>query len=254
MKTHIVLQKSLSEATTIFQREVNRLLTRERSKYGNTFHADLTEEEKANISEQFLSPMETLAHQLFFGGYLETKYTQNGTHITKQIYLSKIEFYLHECGENGIIKDFGMYHIPDFAKTYVASKLPKECFEGASEEDRFYLTPFPVGALHSHSSGIDITLDDKDNRFRASVLIRGYVVEGKYDGRSTYLYDQLLMGASVFNEGLSIKWVDELKRDNAIKEIRNGPRQNLTVKVIENHQKKDTGCKDTRKWQFYINE
>lgn len=254
MKTHIVLQKSLSEATTIFQREVNCLLTRERSKYGNTFYADLTEEEKANISEQFLSPMEALAHQLFFGGYLETKYSQNGNPITKQIYLGKVEFYLHECGENGIIKDCGMYHIPDFAKTYVASKLPEECFEGASEEDCFYLTPFPVGALHSHSSGIDITLDDKDNRFRASVLIRGYMVDDKYDGRSTYLYDQLLMRANIFDDGLSIKWVDEPKKDDEMKEIRNGSRQNLTVKVIENHQKKDTGQKDTRKWQFYINK
>lgn len=240
--SHISLQQSLLDAINVFQEEIRTLLDREKSKYGNTPYKDLTTEEKQKVSGQFESPMETLAHYLFFGGYLQIQSSHDDERITKRLYLSKVEFYLHECADSGIIKDFGMYHIPELAKNR----------EKGTENYKFYSTPFPLGALHSHGSGIDITFDDEKDQFRASALIRGYTVDEKYDEHSTFVYDQLLMGASILGEGLSIKWVEHVARP--IRRIGNGSRARLNEKEIVDFQQKDTGRKDTRKWQFYIIE
>lgn len=99
-----------------------------------------------------------------------------------------IEFYYHEEWDNGI-KDFIVYHRN--SKTSLPST-------------------FPLGVLHNHVSGIDITFErgnDAKNAVRASMLIREYEIDGKNEERSTLLYEALYQQASIF-DGISVKWVD----------------------------------------------
>ena len=137
------------------------------------------------LDEQF----EKIARQVFFGGYFQVN-------DCRRIYPEEIEFYYHEEDENGL-KDPVMYHTDDH------EKKP---------------TPyFPLCALNFHASGLDVTFENQEKRCRASFLIRGYKVcdfdgtkwiETKlFEGRSTYIYEDMLMNAPVFN-GITIKWHD----------------------------------------------
>lgn len=70
--------------------------------------------------------------------------------------------------------------------------------------------PFPLGTLHNHASGIDITFekgDTPENAVRASMLVREFEIDGLNDDRSTFLYDALYQQSSVF-DGISVEWVD----------------------------------------------
>ncbi len=128
----------------------------------------------------------TLAKVFLYGGYLlinnETK-----------IYVHDIEFYYHE--ENGRISDPIVYH---------QNKNGKQ------------IDYFPLGYLHQHISGIDITFEKKDV-YRASALIRAFdvvnrenIVLVKNDKRSTFIYDYLSLVNDVFSTStLSVKWVDQ---------------------------------------------
>jgi hypothetical protein len=124
-----------------------------------------------NLKDEF----KKLAEQFFFGGYLLVN--------DKKIYLTDIEFYYHEDKDGGI-KDYIMYR----------------------KDEKDYFT---LGSLYAHLSGIDFTFENKENKYKASVLIRGYKIEGKQEDRPTYLYNYLLDNFSLFEEGLRIKWQDE---------------------------------------------
>ena len=113
----------------------------------------------------------------------------------RRIYPLEVEFYYHEEEENGL-KDPVMYHTDD--------------------HDGRKLEYFPLGSLNCHVSGIDITFENKEKRYRASFLIRKYKV-CKYDGemwqvdkecesRSTYIYEDMFMHIPLFN-GINVKWI-----------------------------------------------
>lgn len=132
-----------------------------------------------------------LARMLIFGGYFLIN-------KTRRIHLKEIEFYYHEEMEGGL-KDPVMYHTTD-------------------HEKRQDLPYFVFGSFNCHASGIDITFENKDKKYRASFLIRGYKVESLNDGewvttkdferRSTYIYEDMMMGLSL-DKGLCIEWVNE---------------------------------------------
>ena len=114
-----------------------------------------------------------------------------------EIHPTSIEFYFHEedtCSSTPI-KDYIVYHKGD--KEY-----------------------YPLGMLHNHISGIDLTFEKEDSKVRASVLIREFSVIYSdddsrrehlgikpRDGRSTYCYPALFSQFSVF-DGFSVRWVD----------------------------------------------
>ena len=83
------------------------------------------------------------------------------------IYLHEIEFYYHSENEaESTIHDWAMYH------------------RGSNIEY------FPVGSLHPHKSGIDVTFERKGS-YRASFLIRKYRIGKEIINSPTYLREDL---------------------------------------------------------------
>lgn len=159
-----------------------------------------------------------------------------------RIYPTVVEFYYHEEGEGGI-KDPIVYHRNTLS----------------SEKDLI-----PVGILHHHVSGVDITFEHNIGRIvRASVLIRAFSIEGSINnasmdafsipltnnGNSTHLYAALFSQFSLF-DGFAIKWEDG-KEPARIKE---GERKNVFRYNIETNKKGQqiyvkTDIKCPRLWQ-----
>lgn len=132
---------------------------------------------------------ESLAKHFLFGGYFEVG--------NKQIYLRDIEFYYHDEDVNipNRVEDKKMYHISD--------NNPKEKL----------LKYFIQGSFHEHVSGLDFCFENKELKFRASILMRAVEVREKdtiyIEKRPTYVPGVFLMGNSVFGNGFNIKWHDE---------------------------------------------
>lgn len=186
----------------------------------NSFHTEVNDFIEIKHSEGNLeTPMKDLANQFLYGGYLHVTGLADGVPVNKMVFLNAIEFYYHECIRSGVhaasrIKDYGMYHIPDEADSPEPKTKPQK------EEAAWRKRTFAKGSLHTHVSGIDITFEDsrEKDRFRASILIREYIVVDnlnfdniEVEPRPTFLYDELMMGTSILGySSLSIKWVDTI--------------------------------------------
>lgn len=149
-----------------------------------------------------------------------------------------VELYYHEESEGGI-KDPIVYHRNSKNNT---EKI------------------FPIGTLHNHVSGIDITFEHgctPSTAVRASILIREFEVNGKNDERSTKLYEALYQQASLF-DGISIEWVDGDQLPNVVQ----SPRKNVAMFYNDRDKMKAKDhpeqphtidgkfVQDMRKWQF----
>lgn len=157
-----------------------------------------------SLSQQF----KRIAQHLIYCGHFEVR--SNGK-LYRSIYLDTVEFYYHEEGD-GEIKDYIVYHRNK-------NKTPDK-----------YLPAFPLGSLHTHVSGVDITFEDqsKEPEYRASVLIRAFHVEDhiqtkglpqcpKVETHSTYLYNYLFMGLPI-NDDVQIKWVVDSNHTDSVPE------------------------------------
>ncbi len=94
---------------------------------------------------------------------------------------------------------------------------------------------FEMGQLNAHNSGIDITFENKEKKYRAGMLIRGFKIVDtfpigkddsifKYDGRSTYVYEAMLNHGNI-GKGITIDWVAEdnyfnVKESDIVKDCR----------------------------------
>ncbi len=94
------------------------------------------------LDHQFLE----IAKYIFYGGYFSVN-------DNRRIYPEDIEFYYHEEDENGL-KDPVMYHTNDHEKKNVPY--------------------YSIGSLNFHISGVDVTFEKKEKKYRASFLIRKY--------------------------------------------------------------------------------
>ena len=176
-------------------------------------HGDNKDEKVKNLTEQF----EAIATRMIYGGHFEVI---GGGEIVRQIYIHTVEFYYHEesndKNDNNAVHDYIVYH--------------RNALKG---EDKYQKTvvPFPVGSLNAHQSGIDITFEDPHGNYRASALIRAFMVKegwneesdffddfpnNKKKGdtvnpRSTYLYDYLFQNAIL---PVSIVWRDTPIKSN----------------------------------------
>ena len=183
-----------------------------------------------------------LAKKMLYGGHFEVRDNSKGV-VLRRVFLHTVEFYFHE--ENGGEKDLIVYH------RNKGSKKP---------------SPFPIGSLHTHVSGIDITFEAPDASYRASALVRAFQIKNDTEEtyvkienpqkmtnptveyRSTYLYNYLFMDMAISNGGLTVRWVPDSR---PIEGFYQGFRKN--VEQFGPDEKKN-GKQDTRPWAFSIEE
>ena len=142
----------------------------------------------ANSIDKLTIQFENIAQVVFNG-----RFVVNGEY---EIYPIEIEFYYHD-EEKGTIIEPQMYHIKE-------------------------LPYFPIGSLCPNRSGVDMTFE-REGKYRASFLIRGYTYKSLVDGevytnrdiskkaivfKPQYLWEDLFGNATLFKQGLSIIWVD----------------------------------------------
>lgn len=188
------------------------------------------DEKNGKISEAFKPIAETILSGHF-------KVTKNNSDSYVTVHPTCVEMYYHEEGEGEEkIKDYIVYH--------------RDSNEGKR------MPVFPIGVLHNHVSGIDITfekvVDDLPVRF--SALIREFWIDKsnkkeeqteKYgeenikvytesdpEKRSTYLYEALYSQYSVF-DGFSVQWIDGNENDR--KKIRCNTRLNVAEYEMKNN-------------------
>lgn len=181
----------------------------------------------------------------------------NGCFLVKNQYiieLGSIELYYHE--ENGPIKDYIMYH----RENRICPKI-KEYNNGE-------LPYFDFGSFNLHQSGVDITFENEQEKYRASFLIRAFRVVPAgdkvlnthilFDSRSTFIFDELFCGGISWGHNAEnpIKWVSCDNNISNIKLLKN-PRRNVN-KYGEPIFNRDKGIwnderlkeRDLRAWQF----
>lgn len=168
------------------------------------------DDKNGKISEAFKPIAETI-----LSGYF--KVTKNNSDSFVTVHPTCVEMYYHEEGEGeDKIKDYIVYH--------------------RDSNDGKRMPVFPIGVLHNHVSGIDITFEKVVDELpvRFSALIREFWIDKsnkkeeqteKYgeenikvytesdpEKRSTYLYEALYSQYSVF-DGFSVQWVDGNEND-----------------------------------------
>lgn len=186
------------------------------------------------------------------------------TSLSRTVYVvpTCIEFYYHDEIES--------------------EKVPVDAIIGASDSEYAACDPivyhrndaahpnrplFPIGTLHNHVSGIDITFErgaSSSSAVRVSVLIREFKMFGESDEirdvleykeddfgsetRSTYLYGALFSQFSIF-DGFEVKWVDGIV---AAVEIAVALRKNVCQfkKTGNMKYQKLEKQEDVRLWQF----
>lgn len=173
----------------------------------------------------------------------------NGYFLINDLYvldIGSIELYYNEEDADGI-KDARMYHTNENLPKSYRNRIDKysldqlPLFYRAVIENSGY-PYFTLGSFNLHQSGVDITFENKEKRYRASFLIRSYKMMRKedfnnnsvlYDPYSSHLYDDMNnAGLLSFGNGTSFKWVEYLKGGKVIQ----CPRRNL----------------DDKPWQFMI--
>lgn len=115
------------------------------------------EDREKFLFEQF----ELLAKKMIFGGFFKVREDY-------AIFIDTVEFYFHDERNDGevSIKDKIVYH-----------RNGRFDFRNEKNESMSAELPyFPKMTLHVHWSGIDITFENPDEQYRASALIRRYVV------------------------------------------------------------------------------
>lgn len=150
-----------------------------------------------------------IAHLILCGYFLVRR---NNSDAYVKVHPTCVEFYCHEEGEgDDKIHDFSVYH-------------------RNKDNGKELKALFPLGVLHNHVSGIDITFEkgeDAAQAIRLSALIREFSVDDSHKNgtdlcssakvqnirKPTYLYDALYSQYSVF-DGFSVQWVDGPDSDN----------------------------------------
>ena len=170
---------------------------------------------ESQLTEQF----EMIAKAAIYGGHFRVNNEDD-------IYIVEVEFYFHSEDDNvSNVHDFAMYH-------------------------RGTVDWFPIGSLHPHRSGIDVTFE-RQGAYRASFLIRKYAIEDKIISTPSYLPEDLIgYTGCVLGDGPQIEWKDTnyddapLKRNPRIK-VRAYDEQGIPLND-------DKGNKqyDDRLWRF----
>ena len=176
-----------------------------------------------------------LAQKMLYGGYFAVY--KDGI-VVRRIYIHCVEFYYHEEFDGGF-KDWIVYH--------------RNPLNGKNKK-----AAFPLGSLHSHVSGVDISFEDQkdkaeDVRYRASALIREFMVTdgdndqvGAVDKYPTHLYEYLYTQSSL--EDIHIQWKPVKFKDISINPQ---PRINVCTYTFDGKTlTKNKGIADKKAWGF----
>lgn len=147
----------------------------------------LTNFDGRGLSEnQLTEKFEKIAKAAIFGGHFCVNDEYN-------IYIHEVEFYFHSENESeNIIHDWAMYH-------------------RGSDVDYF-----PIGSLHPHNSGIDVTFE-REGSYRASFLIRKYRIGKDIFKKPTYLREDLIgYTGCILGNGPRISWIDDKYDDTVV--------------------------------------
>jgi len=181
--------------------------------------------------EKLGEAFKNIACQLLYGGCFVV---YSGDKEFRKVYLHTVEFYYHE--ETGTLKDYIVYH-----------KHKRKNQEIIREVG--YFTP---GTLNAHQSGIDITFESEAGQYRASALVRAFLVKehGKerVDHRSTYLYDELFTNVPM---PIKVEWRPETLQGP----VHQGYRVNVFMYDPDTLDKdgnpaKNEKCPDKKPWAF----
>lgn len=196
-----------------------------------TLFEHLSAFKRPNSETELTEIFKNLAPHFIYGGYINV-------HDIYNIYIRTVEFYFHDERDTpDAIKDPIVYH---------------------RNRDGKEVPYFPLMTLNAHVSGFDITFENKDEKYRASALIREYSIfdctTGKFlllkgnkrDNRVTYLYDYL--NGFPINGKTGIVWVDDVQALQAplIQEKR------YNVYAYRNEEKLKEP--DQRLWSFKMRE
>lgn len=170
---------------------------------------------------QLTDEFEKIAKSVIYGGHFRVN-------DDFDIYIHEIEFYFHSENESeSCIRDWAMYH------------------RGANIEY------FPIGSLHPHRSGVDVTFERKGS-YRASFLIREYQIEKNIIKSPSYLCEDLIgYTGCILGDGPCILWKDDPYDDSA--NVSKNPRINVRAYDKDGNPLYDEkGGKqyDMRMWKF----
>jgi hypothetical protein len=170
---------------------------------------------EAQLTEQF----EMIAKAAIYGGHFRVNDEYN-------IYIAEVEFYFHSEDDTvSIVHDFAMYH-------------------------RGTVDWFPIGSLHPHRSGIDVTFERQD-AYRASFLIRKYAIEDKIINTPSYLPEDLIgYTGCILGDGPKIEWMNTNYDDTPLRRY-----SRIKVRAYDERGialNDDNGNKqyDNRPWRF----
>lgn len=192
--------------------------------------------------EKLTEAFAELAPYFLSGGYIKVREDY-------RVYPTTVEFYFH--AETGVVKDPIVYHRNN---KYVDGDIPY----------------FPLMTLHAHNSGYDITFENPEKEYRASVLIRAYQIWDinqkswlKWDAKEQkfrkfvnaditpinkqVLYLKYLLNGFLMNGECLVSWVDA-KELLMIKKEDGRPRKG--VDKYDEYGVRQKGIPDKRKWSF----
>ena len=221
-------------------------------KLKNFHNMDVDEFNDTNLMNKF----KDIAMTILYDGYIQVRNDY-------RIYIKTVEFYIHPEEDspirNTIDPDPIVYH-RDYRKgMFPCRKLPY----------------FPLMTLHAHVSGLDITFENENLKYRASALIRAYAIydmstksfietkkkykegEAPYDDRSTYLYDFINGFSLIEGNKNNIVWIDKAT-DVPHNALKTSSRENVYKYDYEYKGKRDVEImemkkpkeKDIRQWRF----
>lgn len=142
--------------------------------------------------------------QEILAGHFTVFSKEGGSSVIREIHPTAIELYYHEEGA-GRFKDPIMYHTNDRKRADRPDFFEKRGIDS--------IPYFPVGSVNPHTSGIDITFENPEHKYRASFLIREYTV--KYENgkelpvkNSTEIYDDMLINGIPLEAADWVEWHD----------------------------------------------
>ena len=151
-------------------------------------------------------------------GYFKVTNDVGNEVLIRKIQPTVLELYYHEEGP-GRFKDPIMYHTND-RKNYEFYKDKYEELKEQKDRQNYFekrgidtLPYYPIGSLNPHTSGIDVTFENAQEKYRASFLIRAYSVTYENEktrtvDNSTEIYDDLLLNGISLDNADWIEWVD----------------------------------------------
>lgn len=169
--------------------------------------------------EQLTKKFEEIAKAAMYGGHFRV----NGEF---DIHINEVEFYFHsEDEEITSVHDWTMYHR--------GKDLPY----------------FPIGSLHPHRSGVDVTFENEKEAYRASFLIRKYEIDGVVYDKPSFLCEDLIgYTGCILGDGPKIEWINEETLDMENYSLEENTRINLSAYDEKGNLKK--GERDARPWRF----